>query len=168
MLRSALGKVSRQFVRCESTGSDFYVRPRMEKSLNKVTLLGRVGQDPIERGFDSERAVVQFTLATSEIFKDKRIGHEDEYKEKTMWHRISVFTPYLRNLITRAVTKGSRVYVTGKLDYSEYMDKQGHKVFSTSIIADDVIFLSTRRESQRDRQADDDEDDSDEDEHKTM
>ncbi|XP_070535268.1 single-stranded DNA-binding protein, mitochondrial-like [Ptychodera flava] len=139
--------------------AEMHVKPRLERCVNKVTLLGRVGQDPVQKG-DAVRPVVQFTLATSEVYRDRRIGHEGEYKEKTLWHRISVFYPEsLRDLILRVVRKGSRIYVQGRLDYSEYTDKQGYKVFATTVIADDIIFLSTRKQDESPAEDDDDEGD---------
>ncbi|XP_002740707.1 single-stranded DNA-binding protein, mitochondrial-like [Saccoglossus kowalevskii] len=164
MLRSAINRLMPPLVRSCTTSSEAQIR-RFEKCVNKVTLVGRAGRGAEEKGLESGRPVVQFTLATSDVYKDNRTDHEGEYREKTQWHRISVFySPALRETVLKYVKKGSRLYITGKLEYSEYINRDGGKVFSTNIVADDVIFLSTRS-SEDDQIEDDDDDDDDDDEH---
>lgn len=106
----------------------FIRRMAIERSLNRVTLLGRAGADAQLKG-TLEHPVVIFNLATSA-------------GSKTEWHRISVFKPGLRTLAENYVKSGSRLLVEGKLSYGHIIDGQGNAVPTTSIIAEDVVFLS--------------------------
>ncbi|XP_035206156.1 single-stranded DNA-binding protein, mitochondrial-like isoform X1 [Stegodyphus dumicola] len=110
----------------------------LEKSINQVILLGRVGINPQLRGTESKPVVV-FTLATNTNYK----YDSGEVHEKTDWHRISVFKPNLRNLVLDYLKKGSRVFVEGRIMYGEFTDAKGVIHNSTSIIANDIIFVST-------------------------
>ncbi|XP_038073733.1 single-stranded DNA-binding protein, mitochondrial-like isoform X2 [Patiria miniata] len=114
----------------------------VERSLNKVTLLGRVGRDAELRG-QGANPVALFPLATSETFRVKRDSEEDELKQRTSWHRINVFKPGLRDSVFTYCKKGSRVLVTGRINYSEYFNDSDQKIMSTNIIADDVIFVGS-------------------------
>ncbi|XP_066854248.1 wee1-like protein kinase 2 isoform X3 [Anser cygnoides] len=141
MLRPAAWQVFRQFVRRES---DMVGSLVLERSMNRVQLLGRVGQDPIMRQVDGKNPVTIFSLATNEMW---RTGENEEAQggdisQKTTWHRISVFRPGLRDVTYQYVKKGSRLYVEGKLDYGEYTDKNNVRRQATTIVADNVIFLS--------------------------
>nr|XP_027808017.1 single-stranded DNA-binding protein, mitochondrial isoform X1 [Marmota flaviventris] len=133
--------VLHQFVRHESEVASSFV---LERSLNRVQLLGRVGQDPVLRQAEGKNPVTIFSLATNEMW---RSGESEEYQmgdisQKTTWHRISVFRPGLRDVAYQYVKKGSRIYVEGKIDYGEYMDKNNVRRQATTIIADNIIFLS--------------------------
>lgn len=108
-----------------------------ERGVNKVILLGRVGQDPQVRG-SVENPVTVFPLATSFTLKTR----EGEYVQKTEWHRISVFRPVLKDLISQFVKKGDRLYVTGSISYSQYKDKNNIVQRATNIIADDVLNMT--------------------------
>lgn len=99
-----------------------------ERSLNRVTLIGRVGADAQLKG-TVDHPVVIFNVATSS-------------NQKTDWHRISVFKPGLRTLAENYVRSGNRIFVEGNLSYGHIIDAQGNSVPMTSIIADDIIFLS--------------------------
>ncbi|XP_064313434.1 single-stranded DNA-binding protein, mitochondrial [Phalacrocorax carbo] len=142
MLRRPAWQVFRQFVRHESDTASSLV---LERSMNRVQLLGRVGQDPIMRQVDGKNPVTIFSLATNEMW---RTGESDvtqgggDISQKTTWHRISVFRPGLRDLTYQYVKKGARLYVEGKIDYGEYTDKNNVRRQATTIIADNVIFLS--------------------------
>ncbi|XP_013777394.1 single-stranded DNA-binding protein, mitochondrial-like [Limulus polyphemus] len=109
-----------------------------EKSLNQAMLLGRVGIDPQLRGTDTNPVVV-FTLATNTNYKFET----GEIQQKTQWHRISVFKPYLRNTVYQYLKKGVRVYVQGRIMYGEIIDQRGNQHVTTTIVADDVIFLGS-------------------------
>lgn len=109
----------------------FIRRIGTERSLNRVTLIGRVGNDAQLKG-TLEHPVVIFNVATS--------GNQ-----KTEWHRISVFKPGLRQLAESYVKSGSRLMVEGKLSYGHIIDGQGMAVPTTSIIAEDIIFLSATK-----------------------
>lgn len=100
-----------------------------EKCLNRVTLIGRVGADAQLKG-TVEHPVVIFSLATN------------SGGVKTEWHKISVFRPGLRQAAEDYVKSGSRLMVEGKISYGHIVDSQGNAVPTTSIIADDIIFLS--------------------------
>uniref|UniRef100_A0AAA9RUM4 Single-stranded DNA-binding protein, mitochondrial n=1 Tax=Bos taurus TaxID=9913 RepID=A0AAA9RUM4_BOVIN len=133
--------VLRQFVRHESEVASSLV---LERSLNRVQLLGRVGQDPVMRQVEGKNPVTIFSLATNEMW---RSGENETYQmgdvsQKTTWHRISVFRPGLRDVAYQYVKKGSRIYVEGKVDYGEYTDKNNVRRQATTIIADNIIFLS--------------------------
>ena len=113
-------------------------------ALNRVQLLGRVGQDPVMRQVEGKNPVTIFSLATNEMW---RSGENETYQmgdvsQKTTWHRISVFRPSLRDVAYQYVKTGSRIYVEGKVDYGEYTDKNNVRRQATTIIADNIIFLS--------------------------
>ncbi|KAG9339088.1 hypothetical protein JZ751_024117 [Albula glossodonta] len=136
MLRSASTQLLRQFVRHRSTDMTL----SLEKSINRVQLLGRVGQDPVMRQVDGRNPVTIFSMATNEMWRGVD-GDPRDVSQKTTWHRISVFKPGLRDVAYQYVKKGSRVLVEGKLDYGEYVDKNSVKRQATTIIADNIIFL---------------------------
>lgn len=108
----------------------------MARCINEVILLGYVGNDPESRAF-GDRKVVNFSLATSESWKDKRTG---EWKEATQWHRISAWTPVAETIL-KWVQKGSRVLVRGKVKYSKWKDREGQERTSTEIEVREVIVL---------------------------
>ena len=113
-------------------------------ALNRVQLLGRVGQDPVMRQVKGKNPVTIFSLGTNEMW---RSGENETYQmgdvsQKTTWHRISVFRPSLRDVAYQYVKTGSRIYVEGKVDCGEYMDKNNVRRQATTIIADNIIFLS--------------------------
>jgi single-strand DNA-binding protein len=99
--------------------------------LNKVTLIGNIGQDPEVRAMQSGDEVVTLSLATSERWKDKTTG---EKKEKTEWHRVVVFSPGLVNVIKNYVKKGSKIYVEGKLQTRKWQDNSGQDKYSTEVV----------------------------------
>ncbi|XP_061108459.1 single-stranded DNA-binding protein, mitochondrial [Conger conger] len=142
MLRSASAQVLRQCLRYTSTDASLI----LEKSMNRVQILGRVGQDPVMRQADGKNPVTIFSVATNEMWRSGEAATGD-ISQKTTWHRISVFRPGLRDVAYQYVKKGSRVFVEGKLDYGEYLDKNSVRRQATTIIADNIIFLSdTTRE----------------------
>lgn len=102
-----------------------------ERSLNRVTLIGRVGADAQLKG-TLDHPVVIFNVATSS-------------PQKTEWHRISVFKPGLRNVAENYVKSGARIMVEGKLSYGHIVNGQGAATPTTSIIAEDIIFLSSSK-----------------------
>lgn len=99
--------------------------------LNKVCLMGRVGADPEVRGFASGDHVASLTLATSESWKDKATG---ERKEKTEWHRVSVFNKSIVNVIEKYVAKGDLIYIEGKLKTRKYTDQKGVEKYLTEVV----------------------------------
>ncbi|XP_067135777.1 single-stranded DNA-binding protein, mitochondrial isoform X2 [Centruroides vittatus] len=115
----------------------------VEKSINQVTLLGRVGMDPQMRGSESNKVLI-FTLATNSNYKYS----SGETRQKTEWHRISVFREHLRSNLNQYLKKGSRVFVQGRIMYGEIKDSNGISHVTTTIVADDVVFLGDSRSKQ--------------------
>ncbi|XP_057314699.1 single-stranded DNA-binding protein 1-A, mitochondrial-like [Hydractinia symbiolongicarpus] len=112
-----------------------------EKCLNQVQLLGRVGQDPVTRG--EKENFVTFSMATSRSYPKKNENQETEYISKTEWHNMTVFRPTLVEKVQRFVTKGSRLLVTGAIEYVDYEKKDGGRFTMTRIVPDDIIILSS-------------------------
>ncbi|XP_061770160.1 single-stranded DNA-binding protein, mitochondrial [Nerophis ophidion] len=140
MLRRASAQVFRQLVRNTTTESSLI----LERSLNRVQLLGRVGQDPVMRQVEGRNPVTIFSMATNEMWRtgDAETSASGDISQKTTWHRVSVFKPGLRDVAYQYVKKGARILVEGKLDYGEYVDKNQVRRQATTIIADNIIFLS--------------------------
>jgi single-strand DNA-binding protein len=108
------------------------------RSVNKVILLGNLGRDAETSYTASQTAVTKFSVATSRRWKDQQSG---EWKEETNWSNIILWrgenvSPYL--------TKGTKVYVEGRLQTRSYEDKDGKKVWVTEVIADEVILVGGR------------------------
>lgn len=103
----------------------------MAGSVNKVILVGNVGQDPEVRQFQNGGQVCSFSLATSENWKDKNTG---ERREKTEWHRISVFNEGLIRVIQSYVKKGSKLYIEGQLETRKWQDQSGADRYSTEVV----------------------------------
>ncbi|XP_035763145.1 single-stranded DNA-binding protein, mitochondrial isoform X1 [Neolamprologus brichardi] len=141
MLRSASAQIIRQAVRYRSTDASLI----LERSINRVQLLGRVGQDPVMRQVEGRNPVTIFSLATNEMWRSgegEMSSSGSDISQKTTWHRVSIFKPGLRDVAYQYVKKGSRILVEGKLDYGEYVDKNQVRRQATTIIADNIIFLS--------------------------
>jgi single-strand DNA-binding protein len=100
-------------------------------SINKVILVGNVGQDPEIRSTQDGREIASFSIATSESWKDKNTG---ERKEKTEWHRIAAFSQGLVSIIKSYVKKGSKVYIEGALATRKWTDNQGVERYTTEIV----------------------------------
>ncbi|XP_018953249.1 single-stranded DNA-binding protein, mitochondrial isoform X3 [Cyprinus carpio] len=114
-------------------------------AINRVQLLGRVGQDPVMRQVEGRNPVTIFSMATNEMWRSgegEPMSTAGDVSQKTTWHRISVFKPGLRDVAYQYVKKGSRILVEGKLDYGEYTDKNNVRRQATTIIADNIVFLS--------------------------
>uniref|UniRef100_A0A3B3E3E6 Single-stranded DNA binding protein 1 n=1 Tax=Oryzias melastigma TaxID=30732 RepID=A0A3B3E3E6_ORYME len=136
MFRSASAQIFRQALRCSSTDSSLI----LERSINRVQLLGRVGQDPVMRQVEGRNPVTIFSLATNEMWRsgEGEMSSTGDVSQKTTWHRVSVFKPGLRDLAYQYVKKGSRILVEGKLDYGEYVDKNQVRRQATTIIAGQI------------------------------
>lgn len=100
-------------------------------SYNKVILVGRVGKDPEIKVFDSGGFIANFSLATSEYWKDKSTG---EKKERTEWHRICVKNATLADWVSKNVKKGDLLMLEGQLETRKYQDKQGRDSYTTEIV----------------------------------
>jgi len=99
-------------------------------SLNKATLIGNVGKDPEIRMTKDGREIASFSLATSDVWKDKSTG---EKREKTEWHKIVVFSPPLIELIKKYVKKGRKLYVEGSIQTRKWMDQNNAERYTTEI-----------------------------------
>jgi len=114
----------------------------MAGSVNKVCLLGNLGQDPIIRQSQNGK-IVNFSLATSESWKDRTTG---ERKEATEWHRVVIFNPNLADVAERFLQKGSKVYIEGTLRTRKWQNQQGQDVYSTEVVlqnfAGQMVLLS--------------------------
>lgn len=112
----------------------------MPKSVNKVILVGNVGKDPEVKYTPSGIPVGKFSLATNERFKDKN----GEFQERTEWHNI-VAWQRLAETVGEFVSKGSKVYVEGKLQTTHWNDRQsGATKYRTEIVARDLVLLGSR------------------------
>ena len=103
----------------------------MAGSVNKVILVGNVGKDPEIRRTQDGRAIASFSIATSETWRDKSSG---EKKERTEWHRISVFNENFVKVIEQYVKKGSKLYVEGQLQTRKWTDQSGVEKFTTEVV----------------------------------
>lgn len=116
-------------------------------SLNKVILIGNLGKDPEVRTMQSGDKVASLSIATSETWKDKATG---EKKEKTEWHRVSVFGN-VANVCENYLAKGSKVYIEGKLETRKWTDQSGVEKYSTEVKVSGydgrMIMLDGKRDS---------------------
>jgi single-strand DNA-binding protein len=110
--------------------------------VNKVILIGRLGQDPEVKYTPSGDAVANFSMATSEEWKDKQSG---EKREQTEWHRIVAWRK-LGEVCGEYLKKGRQVYIEGKLQTRSWEDKEGVKRYTTEIVASSVQFLGDKGE----------------------
>ena len=117
-------------------------------SLNKVILVGNVGQDPQVRYFDNGNAVANFRLATTE--RGYRTQNGTEVPERTEWHNI-VANRERAQFVEKYIKKGSGIYVEGKLRYRDYEDKDGVRKYVTEIVADRIEFFNFGRRPEGDR-----------------
>lgn len=100
-------------------------------SVNKVILIGNVGKYPEIRSTQDGKEIANFSLATSESWKDKNTG---ERKSKSEWHKIVIFNPNLVNVVKSYVKKGSKLYVEGSLQTRKWQDKSGKDNYTIEIV----------------------------------
>jgi single-strand DNA-binding protein len=110
------------------------------RGINKVILIGNLGQDPEVRYMPNGGAVCNITVATSETWKDKNTG---ESQERTEWHRVVMFRR-LAEIAGEYLKKGSKVYLEGKLQTRKWQDQQGQDRYTTEIVADEMQMLDSR------------------------
>jgi single-strand DNA-binding protein len=108
-------------------------------SVNKVILVGHVGKQPEARAFQDGTGVTSFSLATSEKYKDK----SGNLSEQTEWHNISCFGK-LSEIANKYVTKGSQVYIEGKIKTNKYTDKAGVEKYAVNIVASSLQLLGSK------------------------
>jgi single-strand DNA-binding protein len=112
----------------------------MARGINKVILIGNLGADPETRAIPSGTTVANLRIATSESWRDKQSG---EQQERTEWHRVALFGR-LAEIAAEYLKKGSQVYIEGSLRTRKWQDKQGNDRYSTEIIGNDLQMLGGR------------------------
>ena len=110
----------------------------MARSLNKVMLIGNVGSDPEIRMTPSGTKVAKFSLATNRTYQD-RTGQQ---QERTDWHRLTFFGR-LSDIVEQWVSKGDRLYVEGRIEYSQTQDDQGGTRYWTDIVVNEMVMLGS-------------------------
>jgi len=103
----------------------------MAGSVNKVILIGNLGNDPDIRSMQDGRKVANLSIATSESWRDKNSG---DRREKTEWHRVIVFSEGLIRVIEQYLRKGSKVYVEGALQTRKWTDQSGQDKYATEVV----------------------------------
>jgi single-strand DNA-binding protein len=103
----------------------------MAGSVNKVIIIGNLGQDPEVKSFQNGGKVCNLRLATSESWKDKTTG---ERKERTEWHTVAIFGDGLAGIAERYLRKGSKVYIEGQLSTRKWQDQSGADRYSTEVV----------------------------------
>lgn len=112
----------------------------MARGINKVILIGNLGADPEVRFMPSGGAVANLRIATSETWKDKQTG---ENQERTEWHTVALFNR-LAEIAGEYLKKGSKVYIEGSLRTRKWQDKNGQDRYTTEIICNDMQMLDSR------------------------
>lgn len=109
--------------------------------MNKVMLIGNVGQDPVVRYYDADQAVAQVRLATTE--RGYTLQNGTTVPDHTDWHNL-VFYHKLAKIVEQYVHKGDKLYVEGRIRYRTYDDKLGKRVYVTEIVAENMEMLTPR------------------------
>ena len=116
----------------------------MSRGVNKVILVGNLGQKPEMRYTATQSAVANLSIATTESWKDKESG---EMRDKTEWHRV-VFFGKLAEIVEKYLDKGSSVYVEGKLQTRKWQDKNGADRWTTEIVGNELTMLGSRAQNE--------------------
>jgi len=119
----------------------------MSRGINKVTLIGHLGQDPEVKYMPSGSAVANVSIATTEQWKDKNTG---EKQDRTEWHKV-VFFARLAEIVGEYLRKGSQVYVEGRLQTRKWQDKNGQDRYTTEIVAGEMQMLGGAKVAVDDR-----------------
>ena len=114
----------------------------MSKGINKVIIVGNLGNDPEQKALPNGGAVTNISVATSESWKDKQTG---QAQERTEWHRI-VFFGRLAEIAGQYLSKGSKVYIEGSLRTRKWQDQSGQDRYSTEIIASEMQMLDSKQQ----------------------
>ena len=122
----------------------------MSRGVNKVILVGNLGQKPEMRYTATQTAVANISIATTESWKDKERG---ENRDKTEWHRV-VFFGNLAEIAERYLDKGSSVYVEGKIQTRKWQDKEGKDRWTTEILGNQLTMLGSRNSNDSGSQQD--------------
>lgn len=117
----------------------------MAGSVNKVILVGNVGKDPETRSFSNGGKVCNFSLATSETWRDKQSG---EKRESTQWHNIAIFNENLVKVVESYVKKGTKLYLEGQLQTRKWQDRDGNDKWTTEVVLQrfrgELVLLDSR------------------------
>lgn len=117
-------------------------------SLNKVTLIGNLGKDPEIRSTGDGKEIANFSIATSETWKDKTTG---EKKDKTEWHRVVCFNEGLTRVIKNYVKKGTKLYIEGQLQTRKWTNQEGQEKYTTEVVLQNynssLILLDSKAEN---------------------
>ena len=122
----------------------------MSRGVNKVILVGNLGQKPEMRYTATQTAVANLSIATTESWKDKESG---ENRDKTEWHRV-VFFGSLAEIAEKYLDKGSSVYVEGKIQTRKWQDKDGNDRFTTEVLGNQLTMLGSKSSSDSSNQTD--------------
>lgn len=129
----------------------------MAGSVNKVILVGNLGKDPTSRSFQNGGIVVNFSIATSEHWKDRSTG---EKREKTEWHNVAIFNDGLAKMAERYLRKGSKVYLEGQLQTRKWQDQSGADRYTTEVVLKGydakIVMLDGKRDGSSNSQGSDD------------
>ncbi len=117
----------------------------MARSLNKVMLIGNLGKDPEVRHLENGTAVANFSIATSESYKDRNSG---EIITNTDWHNVVLWRG-LADVSEKYLKKGDKVYLEGKLRSRPYQDQQGVTKYITEVVVDDMVMLGNRNSGEQ-------------------
>jgi len=112
--------------------------------VNKVILIGNLGKDPEIKYFENNIAKVSFSLATTEYYKDKN----GQKTEQTEWHNIVMWRGLAENA-SKLLKKGSQIYLEGKIQSKQWIDKEGNKKYMTEILAENFTLLNSRNDSSK-------------------
>ncbi|NNE58759.1 MAG: single-stranded DNA-binding protein [Hellea sp.] len=122
----------------------------MAGSVNKVILVGNVGKDPETRSFSNGGKVCNFSLATSETWRDKQSG---EKRESTQWHNIAIFNENLVKVVENYVKKGTKLYLEGQLQTRKWQDRDGNDRWTTEVVLQrfrgELVLLDSRGSGDR-------------------
>ena len=124
----------------------------MNKGVNKVILVGNLGQDPEVRYMPNGNGVANISIATSDSWKDKNTGQQ---QERTEWHRVVLFGK-LSEIAGEYLRKGSKVYIEGRLQTRKWTDQQGQEKYTTEIVVDiggQMQMLDSKQDSKQQQQA---------------
>ena len=116
----------------------------MARGVNKVLLIGNLGNDPEQKAMPNGNAVTNVSVATAESWKDKQTGQQ---QERTEWHRV-VFFNRLAEIAGQYLTKGSKVYIEGSLRTRKWQDQSGNDRYSTEIVGSEMQMLDSREGQQ--------------------
>ena len=123
----------------------------MAGSLNKVLLIGNLGRDPEVRFAPDGSKIVQISVATSDVWKDKVSG---ERKDRTEWHRVVVFNERLADMSEKYLKKGSKVFLEGQLQTRKWTDNMGQEKYTTEVVLSkfrgELVFLDSKNATSED------------------